>query len=145
MRACPGSAISLIDNAQTLKGERVVDLRNVLRFMRDQVRDTTCGDAPGVGAQPGDHALENAVDQANVAVKETNLQCLNGVGTNDLGRLADFDAWQTRGTGEERFGRDVKAGGDGAAEELSFAGDNIKIGCRAEIDDDAGATVSLIR
>jgi hypothetical protein len=51
------------------------------------------------GAEFGDHAFEDAVDQADVAVVEADLEVVDGVGADDLGGLADVDAGQAGGAG----------------------------------------------
>ena len=98
----------------------------------------------GVGAELGDHAFEDAVDQADVAVVEADLQVVDGVGADDLGGLADVDAGQARGAGEESVGGDAEAGGDGAAEVFAAGTDDVEGGGGAEVDDDDGDGARLI-
>jgi hypothetical protein len=66
-------------------------------------------------------ALEDAVDEADVAEVEAALQVADGVGADDLGGALDVDAAEARGAGEERIGADAEAGRDGAAEVLALA------------------------
>jgi hypothetical protein len=47
-----------------------------------------------VGAHALDHAGEDAVDEADVAVVEADLDVVDGAGADDLGGLADLDAGQ---------------------------------------------------
>ena len=50
MRPRPGAAIPLVDDPQTVEGQRVVYLRDVLRIIRDQVRESACRHAHGLRA-----------------------------------------------------------------------------------------------
>ena len=63
---------------------------------------------------------------------------INGVGADDLCWLFDFDACETSGAGEEGVGGDTEAGGDGAAEELAFGGDDVEGGSCSHVHDDGG-------
>jgi len=66
----------------------------------------------------------------------------DGVGADDLGGALDVDAAEAGGAGEEGFGADAQAGGDGAAEVFAFGGDDVEVGGGSEVYDDSGATVA---
>ena len=72
-------------------------------------------------AKLGDDALEDAVDQADVAEVKAALQVADGVGADDLGGALDVDAAEPRGAVEERIGAEAEAGRDGAAQILARA------------------------
>jgi len=141
----PCSAIAIVDEAQAFEGEAVVDFGDVLRLGGNEVRKAPGGNAFCLGAELGDHALENRVDQTDVAPKQANLEIVDGVGSDDLGGAADFHARQTRGAGEQRLCRDVEAGGDRSAEKFALAGDNVEVGGRAKVDDDGGSSIFVKR
>ncbi len=111
--------VALVDDAEAGEGEAVVDGGEVLGAGGDERGEAAGGDDPGVGAELGDHAGEDAVDQADVAVVEADLHVVDGVGADDLGGTLDVDAGQAGGAGEEGVGGDAQAGSDGAAEELA--------------------------
>jgi len=80
------------------------------------VRETPGSDDTRLRAQLGDDAVEDAVDQADVAVVEAALQVAHGVGADDLGGALDVDAAQPCGAGEERFRAEPEAGRNDAAQ-----------------------------
>jgi len=63
---------------------------------------------------------------------------VDGVGADDLDRLADVDAEQAGGANEEGVGGDAEAGSDGPADVFSARGDNVEGGGGAEVDDNDG-------
>ena len=67
-------------------------------------------------AQLGKNALEDAVDQADVAVVEAALQMPHGVGADHLGRALDVDAAQARGARKQRIGAESESRRNGAAQ-----------------------------
>ncbi len=97
----------------------------------------------GSHAQLGDHALQNAVHQPDVAVVKAALQVRNGVGADDLGGALDVHAAQPRGAREERIGADAQARRNGAAQVLALGRDHVEGGRRAEVHHDARAAVAL--
>ena len=108
--------VALEENAQAIEGEHVVDLGDVARVGGDHARQAAGGDHARLLAQLGEDALEDAVDEADVAVVEAALQMADGVGADDLGGALDVDAAEAGGAGEERVGAEAEAGSDGAAE-----------------------------
>src|SRR5438874_5162977 len=120
--------VALIDEAEAGEGEVFVHLRDVAAARGDEAREAASGDGAGVGAELGDHAREDAVDQADVAVVEADLEVVHRASADDLGGLADIDAGQTGGPGEEGIGGDAEARRDGSAEELAAAGDTVEGG-----------------
>ena len=112
-----------------------VDLADVLGAAGDEAREAAGGDGAGVGAELGDHAFQDSIDEADVAVVEADLQVVDGVGADDLGGLADVNAGQAGGAVEEGVGGDAEAGGDGSAEVLAARGDAVEGGGGAEVDD----------
>jgi len=130
--------VALVDEAEAAEGEQFVDLGDVLGTAGDETRESSGGDGLGIRAQLGDHAFEDAVDQADVAVVEADLEVVDGAGADDLGGLADVDAREAGRAGKQRFGGDPETGGDGSAEELAFGGDDVEGGGGAEVDDDDG-------
>src|ERR1700679_2753979 len=131
--------IALPDEAEAVEGEGLVDLLDEAGVGGDEPGEAAGGDGFGGGAELGDHALEDAVDLADGAVVEADLDVVRGVGADDLGGLFDFDAGEAGGAGEERVGGDADAGSDGAAEKLALGGDYIERRSRADVDDDGGA------
>src|ERR1700744_5657670 len=97
----PRAAIAIVNEAQPLEREHVVHLRDVLRLARDQMRQSTGGDALCVRAQLGDHALEDRVDQPDVPPEKADLQIVDGVRADNLRRPANLNARQTRRAREE--------------------------------------------
>ena len=81
---------------------------------------------------------EDAVDEADVAVVEADLEVVDGVGADDLGGLADVDAGEAGGAEEERVGGDAEAWSDGSADVFAARGDDVEGGGGAEVDDDDG-------
>ena len=137
--------IAIVDEAQAVEGEAVVDFGDVFRFAGDEVGEAAGGNTLCFRAELGDHALEDRIDEADVAPEQTDLEIVDGVGPDDFCGTANLDTRQTRGAGKEGFGRDVEAGGDGSAEELTFAGDDVEIRGGAEVDDDGGASIFVER
>ncbi len=140
-------AIALKENAQAVEREHVVDLLDVARVGSDHARQAAAGDDArrllGVGAKLRKNALDDAVDEADVAEVNSALQVADGVGADDLCRALDVDAAQARGAREERVGAEAEAGRDGAAEIFAARGDHFKFCGRAEVDHDAWAAVAL--
>ncbi len=94
-------------------------------------------------AELGHDALEDAVDQSDVAVIEAGLEVGDGVGADDFGGALDVHAAEAGGAGEQGVGADAEAGGDGAAEVFAACGDDVEGGRGAEVDHDARAAVAL--
>ncbi len=105
------------------------------------MREAAGSDADGILSQFRGHALEDAVDQSDVAVEEADLEIVYGICADYFWRTFDFDTGQARSACEERLSGDVEAGSDGSADEFAFGGDDVEVGRRAEVDDDAGASV----
>jgi hypothetical protein len=128
--------VTLVDEAETGEGEQFVDVTDEFRTARDEACEASGGDSAGIRAELGDHAFENAVDEADVAVVEADLEVVDCAGADDLGGLTNVDAGQAGGAGEEGVGRDGEARGNGSAEELALGGDAIEGSSSAEVDDD---------
>ena len=75
-----------------------------------------------------DHALDDAVDEADVAEVKAALQVAHGVGADDLCGALDVDAAKARGAVKERIGAEAQAGRDGAAEIFAARRDHFKLG-----------------
>src|SRR5579875_3556919 len=135
--------MTLVDGAEPVKGKGIVDVLNVFGVACDEMGETAGGDADSGWAEFGDHALEDAVDDADVGVVEAELEVIDRVAADDFCRTFDFDAGQAGGAGEEGVGGDVEAGGEGSADEHTFGGEDVEVGGGAEVDDDAGAAVFL--
>ena len=137
--------VALEDDAQTAEGEGLVDQGAVAGAFGDEAGEAAGGD--GVDARAGreagvemlEHAVEDAVDEADVAVVEADLDVVDGACADDLGGAFDVDAGEAGGAAEEGFGGDAEAGRDGSAEELAAGGDDVEGGGGAHVDDDAGA------
>ena len=84
--------IALVDGAQSVEREHVIYGRYVLRFIRDQVCEAAGGDTFRFRSELGNHALQNAIDQANVSVEETDLQIVDSVGADDLRRALNLNS-----------------------------------------------------
>src|ERR1700678_1711841 len=105
--------------------------------------ESAAGNDARLGAEFGDDAIQDAVDQSDVAVVKAALQMADGVGADDLGGPFDVDAAQAGGAGKQRIGTQAEAGGDDAAEILPAGGNDLKFRRRAEVDDDRRAPVFL--
>ncbi len=86
----------------------------------DQLRKAACGYGLSSGAEFGDHAFEDAVDQTDVAVIQADLDVVDRSCSDDLRGLLDIDAGKTRRSGKQRIRGDAKAGSNCAAEKLAF-------------------------
>ena len=135
--------VALKEDAEAVEGEEVVDLADVAGVFCDHAGQAAGGNDAGLVAEFGEDALDDAVDEACVAVVQARLQMADGVGAYDFGGALDVDAAETGGAGEERFGAEPEAGSDGSAEIFAFLGDDFEFGGGAEVDDDAGAAVAL--
>ena len=139
----PAVQIAFVDEAQSGQGQVFVHGPDVLRSACNQWGQAAGGDGPGLGSHLGDHAFEDAIDQADITVIKTDLEVIDSSGSNDFGGLFDLDALQAGGAGEKRVGGDAKPRSDGAAEELAFFREHVEGGCGAHVDDDAGAAEAL--
>ena len=82
--------VAFPDEAEAVEGEHFVDAADVLAAAGDELGEAAGGDGFGVGAELGDEAFEDAVDQADVAVVEADLDVVGGAGADDLGGLLDL-------------------------------------------------------
>src|SRR4051794_23140015 len=105
-----GCTVAFEENAQAFEREHVVNLRDIARVAADLSRQAASGDDLHFTAQFLHHALEDAVDQANVAVIQAALKVRDGVGADDLLRALDIDAAEPGGARKERIGADAEAG-----------------------------------
>src|ERR1700759_1507883 len=110
--------IAFVDKTQPSQGQHLVHCVDVLGSTRDQLCKTASGHSSGPGAEFGNHAFEDAVDQAYVTVIEADLNIVDSPGSDDLCRLFDIDSGKPGSSGEERTGRDAEARSDCAAEKL---------------------------
>ena len=80
MRAAAGAggAVALEENAQAVESEQVVDLLDVTRVGGDEMREAAAGDDARrlvrLGAELGEDALDDAVDEADVSEVDAALQ-----------------------------------------------------------------------
>ena len=133
--------VAFPDDAQTFEGKVVVHLFDVARAGAEESGETSGGDDFAVRAHLREEAFEDCVDHAEISVVETGLHAADGVGADDAGGLANFDAGQAGGASEERFGGDADTWTDDAADVFAFGGDAVERGGGAEVDGDAGASV----
>src|SRR6185437_14316401 len=90
----------------------------------------------------GQHALEDAVDQTDVAVEKAALQVCDGIGADDAGRTFDVHASQLGCAGEERVRGDAEPGSDDATDIFAARGDDVESSSGAEVDDDDGTAIA---
>ena len=133
--------VAFPDDAQTFEGKVVVHLFDVARAGAEESGETSGGDDFAIRAHLREEAFEDCVDHAEISVVETGLHAADGVGADDAGGLANFDAGQAGGASEERFGGDADTWTDDAADVFAFGGDAVERGGGAEVDGDAGASV----
>src|SRR5215472_17822349 len=144
LRGCAalgGGLIALPDNAQALESEKLVDCFDVTRRAADQWRLASCCNHFRLGAHYFFHAVENAVDQIRVAVKEAGLHRCGRIAANDLSGIIDFHTEEARRSGKKRVGRNANARREDATQVLTVLRHRVKIDCRAEIDDDARTAI----
>jgi hypothetical protein len=143
-----GGAVALEENAQAVECEQVVDLLDVARIGGDEVRKAAAGDdarlAVLVGAEFGENALDDAVDEADVAEVNSALQMADGVGADDLGGALDVDAVETRGAVETARRRSSRGRERWRRPGTRPRGDHFEFGGCAEVDHDARAAVALV-
>src|SRR5919199_4911538 len=131
------TAVPLVNEPQPVERERQVDLADELRGGRNQRGEAARGDDARAAAQLLDHAPEDAVDQARVAVVEAGLDGRDGRSPDDLVRPLDADAREPRRARKQSVGRDGDAWRDDAAEVAPALLDDLEVRRRAEVHDDA--------
>ena len=109
------------------------------RQRRDERREAAGGDDGAGVAELGEDALDQPVDQADVAVDDARLHRVDGVAPDDLRRLGDLDARELGRAREERVGADLQARREDAAEVLALGRHAVEVRRGAEVDDDDAA------
>ena len=100
-----------------------------------QVRQAAGGDDDRLGAELRGDPADHPVDLPGEAVDEPGLQRLLGGLADHRARLDELDLEQPGGPGGQRIDRDLDAGGQRAAEELTPGRDHVEVGRGAEVDD----------
>src|SRR5438445_248653 len=77
---------------------------------------TSASTSPVWAARLGEHAVDDAVDEPDVAVDDPGLHALHGVLADHALRPRELDARELRRVLEERLARDPDPGGDRAAQ-----------------------------
>src|SRR5258707_5347905 len=88
--------ISIVDDAQTFQGQKLIHLVNAIALRSDHRREPTGRDHFGVDVVFLLNALDDAVDQSDIAVKNAGLNRVDGVPADDVFRLDDFNTRQLR-------------------------------------------------
>src|SRR5947199_1278828 len=128
--------VPLVDQLEAGQRQVGVDVADVFRAAGDQGRLAAGGDDPLDVGDLGQQALEDAVDEADVAVVDAGLHGGGGVAADQLGGLADVHPVETRGVREEGFGRDADPGRDDPPHVLPRRVDHVEGGGGAEVDHD---------
>ena len=86
-------------------------------------------------------ALDHALHHAHIAKQQTRLHGMDGVAANDGRRALQVDARKFCGVYKERFGGEVDAGRDRAAQIFSLFGQRIEGGGCSKIDHAGGSPI----
>src|SRR5262249_1741730 len=137
--------VALVNDSQPVEREELIDIVDAGALGSDDARETPGGDDARLRAVFLLHARDDAVDQADVAVKHAGLDRLDRSLADDLLGLDDFDPRQLGGALKERLDGNLQAGRDGAADVFALFGDEIERGRRTEINRYAAVVVALVR
>src|ERR1700761_7307728 len=76
--------IALVDESQAGEGQHFVYRLDVLRSAGDEFGEAARSNGLRVRSHFSDHAFQDAVDKPDIAVVETDLDVVDGSGTDDL-------------------------------------------------------------
>src|SRR5581483_9719132 len=135
------SGVQLVEHAQTLEREVLVDLLDPARERRDRRREPTRRDDPRLRRELRQDPREQALHESDVAEDDPGAEAVRGVLADRGGGRRERDAKEPRRSSEQRLRRDLEPRGERSAQEVAFLGDDVEVRRRAEVDDDGGPAV----
>ena len=96
--------VAIPDDAQSVEGQKFVDILDEARCGADQRSQTAGRNHARLLSEFIDQALENAIDEPELAIIKTGLQTAHGRRTDHPRGLANLHARQARGALKERVG-----------------------------------------
>ena len=132
-----------MNDAQPFEGQKLIHFADARALGSHQGGKPASGYDLGLDAIFFLNAPHDAVDQADVAVKDSGLDRVYGILANYFFGFDDFDARQFGRALDQRFQRNRQSGRDGAANVFAFLGDQVNGRSRAEVDDDATVMIFL--
>ena len=117
-----------------------------LAVRRDELGQAAGRDAgaPGLELARGSRA-DDPVDLSGEAVDEAGLEAADGRLADHARRRDEVDLDEARGAGEERLHRDLDPRREYAADVFALRRDDVEVRRGAEVDDDRGRAVALLR
>src|SRR5579859_5597130 len=108
--------VALVEEAQSVQRQRVVDALDGCRLFRDERSEASGADHGARVAELRLDARDHAVDETRVAEHDARLHRLDGVSSDDAGRFRDLDAVELGGAREECIGADLNSRRDDPAQ-----------------------------
>src|SRR5688572_15958793 len=133
-----------MDQAKARQGQEEIDLFDPFGSPPEELRETARRDDPGLLADLARDAVDQAVDEREVAEVEAGLDRAHRRLADDPLGATDLDSPESRRALEEGLGGDRDARHDDPARVLPLLGDDVERGRRSEVDDDAGAAQPLV-
>ena len=137
--------VVLVENDKALEQQIAVVDDLAAAHREDEPRDAARGDDGGLLAKLFFDALDHAVDHAGIAQHDAAAHRVDRIAADGLFRHIEADARQLRGAAGKRFGRDLNACADAAADiGAVFVHDGDRR-CRAHVDHDERRLVFMQR
>ena len=133
------------DEPEALEREVGVDAVEGLGVRGDQVGEAARGDRLGLDSELLADLRDDPVHLACEPVDEAGLEAADGRLADHGRRRGEVDLDEPGGAGEQRLHRDLDPGREHAAHVIAFGRDDVEVRRRAEVDDDAGRAVALLR
>src|SRR5688572_14390941 len=137
--------IALVDDAQTVKGQKFVYRADTGTFRRHERSEPAGGDNLRAHADLVLNPAHDAIDKTDITIEYSCLYGMDRIAPDHFLGLDDLDARQLGSALEQSFQRNRQARRDGAADVLAFLGNEVDGRRRAEIDDDAGVMKFFVR
>src|SRR4029079_8480395 len=129
--------IASVDQPETVERQELVDGFDGARLGREQRAVAAGRDDACARGDLAANAIDQPVDERDVAVDAPRLDRVHGRLADDLRRLHELDLRELRRLRAERVERDADAGRDHAAEILALLRYAVERRRGAEVDDDA--------
>src|SRR5688572_22327634 len=133
-----------MNQAEPRQGQQGIDLFDALGTASEELGQPSGRDDAGLVADLFRDAVDQSVDEREIAEVEAGLDGTDGRLADDPVGPPDLDPPQPSGALEERLRGDRDARHDDSARVLPLLGDDVERGRRSEVDDDAGAAQPLV-